>query len=618
MMSEQDKKFIETYLCQKSYLAQNRKEDGKFRNAVGRLDFATLLGVAENLGAQGGTSQDQVVLYRTWLDLNGSKPGPVYAAWFNLGVQMAAMQDYDNAATCYRNALALKPDFYMAAINLGLTLESQGKLLEALECWDKAVQPVEARTSLLNHQGRLMEDRKLFGPAHLKLFTSLLTDPTQPDVIQHWVHLRQKMCEWPVYATVIPDLPLKTMKRFTGALSALALTDDITEQSDLVKDFLDRKFPPSMPHLSPAGGYGHKKIRLGYLSSDYCMHPVSYLTAELFESHNRDQFEVYGYCSTRDDGSPVRARVLSAFDKYTLVRDMTDEQLAHTIRQDEIDILIDLNGITQGTRLAALRWRPAPVQLTYLGYIGAIPMPELDYMIADEFVIPPERAHLYHPKPLYLPGSYQVNDSKLPVGEPVTRAQVGLPEDKFVFCCFSNNYKITEEIFGAWLQILKQTDQSVLWVMADNEWSRANMVARVAAAGIDLQRLIFAGRVDPPQYLSQLRCADLFLDTFPYNAGTTASDALRMGLPIVTYSGDSFVGRMAGSLLHAIGMDRGITHSIPDYVARAVEFAQNPDLYRDYRSALDQGGWEKALGDITRVTTNMESLYRSIAVGCGA
>jgi len=615
-MSEQDVKLIQTYLLQRTYLAQNRKEDTKFRNAVSRLDFVVLLSLAETLPPEDHVAQ--IRLYQTWLENVGNKGGPLYAAWFNLGVQMAAIRDYDNAVTCYRNALAIKSDFHMAAVNLGLTLENQGKLLEALDCWDKAIQPADARTQLLNHQGRLLEERKLFGPAHSKLLVSLLTDPTQPDVIQHWTHLRQKMCEWPVYTDTVLGLTQANMKRFTGALAALALTDNIEEQSNLVKDFMERKFPGPQPRLAPVNGYGHKKIRLGYLSSDYCMHPVSYLTAELFERHNRDQFEVYGYCATRDDGSPVRARVLSAFDKYTLVREMSDEQLAHTIRQDEIDVLIDLNGITQGTRLSALRWRPAPVQLTYLGYIGAIPLPELDYMIADEFVIPPDRAHLYHPTPLYLPGSYQVNDSKLPVGAPVTRAQVGLPEDKFVFCCFSNNYKITEEIFTAWVEILKQVDNSVMWLMADNEWSRANMSARVAAAGIDLQRLIFAGRVDPQQYLSQLRCADLFLDTFPYNAGTTASDALRMGLPIVTYSGQSFVGRMAGSLLHAIGMDRGITSSIPEYIARAVEFAQNPELYKDYRSALDQGGWEKALGDISRVTANMEDLYRSIAIGCGA
>ncbi len=613
-MSEQHVTFIVNYLRQKTFLLQNRKEDTKFRNAITKLDFTGLLGLAESLAEPTGSAA-VVLLYRTWLEICSTKGGPIYAAWFNLGVQLAAMGDEENAITCYRNALALKPDFHMASINMGLTLERLGRLLEALESWDRAVQPNEARTVLLNHQGRLMEDRKLFGPAHEKLRISLLTDPTQSDVIQHWVHLRQKMCQWPVYNTaMIPDLPLNVMKRFSGALSALALTDDIEEQNELVRDFLERKFPGPQPRISPVAGYGHKKIRLGYLSSDYCMHPVSYLTAELFERHNRDQFEVYGYCATRDDGSAVRARVLAAFDKYTLVRDMTDEQLAQTIRNDEIDILIDLNGITQGTRLAALRWRPAPVQLTYLGYIGGVPMPELDYMVADEFVIPKDRADRYHPKPLYLPGSYQVNDSKLPVAAPMTRAQVGLPEDKFVFCCFSNNYKITEEIFDCWVKVLLQVPNSVMWVMADNEWSRGNMSARMAAAGIDLSRLIFAGRVDPPQYLSQLRCADLFLDTFPYNAGTTASDALRMGLPMVTLSGQSFVGRMAGSLLHAIGKEQGIVGSYEEYVERAVFLANNPEPYRAYRSGLDTA-WVEKLGNIDQVAGNMEQLYRSIAIG---
>ena len=283
---------------------------------------------------------------------------------------------------------------------------------------------------------------------------------------------------------------------------------------------------------------------------------MAYLVAELFETHDRDRFEVFGYCSTEDDGSDVRRRVLGSFDKAVSIVGASDAEAADAIRSDEIDILVDLNGLTLGSRLPVLRYRPAPVQMTYLGYNGVIPLAELDYILADRYVIPPEAAAHHRPEPLYLPTCFQVNDRQVKVADGQTRRSVGIPEDRFVFCCFSNNYKITEDLFAAWLEILTRVDHSVLWLYADNEQSCRNMTERFAASGLDPERLFFAARSEPEVYRARLGLADLFLDTFPYNAGTTASDALRVGLPIVTRSGRSFVSRMAGSLLRTIGAGR--------------------------------------------------------------
>lgn len=613
-MLSQDANLVLEFIRSQAFLNPKKGSDIKPLKALRRLDFQSLLLTLETLAQPEGSAAN-IYVYTNWINGTQQKDAPLFAAWFNLGVQMAAAGDSANAITCYRNALALKADLYQASINLGLTLERLGRADEALAVWEAALQPVEARTGLLNHQGRMLEEHKQFLPAEQKLYTSLLTNPNQPDAIQHWLHLRQKMCKWPVFEQIVPGLTEDSMKKSMGALAALAVIDDIKDQSDLVARWIEQKVPAAPVRLAPVKGYPeHRKIRLGYLSSDYCMHPVSYLVTELFERHNRDEFEVYGYCSTIDDKSPVRQRVLNAFDKWTSVLQMSDPETAQVIRNDEIDILIDLNGVTKGTRLGALRWRPAPVQLTYLGYIGAIPLPELDYMICDEFVVPPEVANQYHPKPLYLPGSYQVNDSKLPVAAPMTRAQVGLPEDKFVFCCFCNNYKITEEIFGGWMQILRQTPNSVLWLMSDNEWSRTNMLMTAVKAGVSPDRLIFAGRVEPSQYLSQLRLADLFLDSYPYNAGTTASDALRMGLPLITLSGQSFVARMAGSLLSAVGLKQGVVYTLADYVSLACSLAANPDQYKSYRQALDAGSWAETIGNVEKVTKNLEDMYRSILV----
>ena len=352
-----------------------------------------------------------------------------------------------------------------------------------------------------------------------------------------------------------------------------------------------RKFPPPQPRLSPPTGYAHGKLRIGYMSSDYCMHPMAYLVADLFEQHDRDAVTVYGYCSTKEDGSDVRQRVLAGFDHVRSIIDMSDEEVAH-------DDPSRRNRHSRGSQRAhardpfpVLRWRPAPVQVTYLGYNGPIPCDELDYIITDRYVIPPEIGETHRPKPLYLPRCFQANDRHLPVGPCDTRAEAGLPDDAFVFCCFSNTYKITEEVFDAWTVILRRTANTVLWLYVDNEPARRNLSNRFAESGLDPDRLRFAERTSPERYRARLALADLFLDTFPYNAGTTASDALRVGLPLVTLSGRTFVSRMAGSLLEAVGLTDGIVDSLDAYVDLAVALATDPDRYQAFRAPLQKGAW---------------------------
>jgi predicted O-linked N-acetylglucosamine transferase (SPINDLY family) len=386
----------------------------------------------------------------------------------------------------------------------------------------------------------------------------------------------------------------------------LALTDRVALQARVAAAWIKRKIPPAPEHLAPAGGYQHDRIRLGYVSSDFCSHAMSYLIAELFERHDRSRFEIHGYCNSPEDGSDIRRRVIAAFDQFTIIKDMSDETAARAIRADEIDILIDLNGLTTGTRMALLRWRPAPIQATYLGFIGPVPMPELDFLLCDEFVIPPAFASLYQPQPLYIAPNYQANDRKRIIGEPVNRASAGLPDDRFVFCCFSNHYKITEPMFAAWMEIMRRVEGSVLWLVTDNDWSRGNLTARAIEAGIDPGRLLFSGRVGPAEYMARLALPDLFLDTSPYNAGTIASDAIRMGLPMVTLSGESFASRMAARLLQAIGATAGITETMESYIDTAVALATQPELLESYRSVFTETNWAETIGDIATFTYHYE------------
>ena len=599
-------------LRRKTWAPEVFAKDAGLRRGLQSLQIHDVVRLSELARTEGGPGS-VIALYRAWIDLGGTNAQHTFIAWFNLGAELSSIGETAAAELCWRNALAIKQDFYQAAVNLGLSLETRGETAAALAAWGSALQPDEARVALLNHRGRLQEKIGLLDEAMATLYASLVTKPDQPDALQHWILLRQKQCAWPVIDHGVPGLETSRIIESAGPISCLALIDDVAEQARLVSGWLARRPENApVPHLAPPEGYAHEKIRIGYLSSDYCMHPTSYLVAELIERHDRSRFEVYGYCCSPEDGSDIRRRVLAAFDRVTKIGDLSDGAAAKLIRDDEIDILIDLNGATKGMRLGVLRAKPAPVQITYLGFVGPVPVPELDYMLCDDFTVPRSAASLYEPKPLYIPGCYQANDSRLPVGPAATRADVGLPEGKFVYCCFSNSFKVTERIFDAWMTVLSRVPDSVLWVLEDNRFVRPNVLRRAAERGVDPTRLFFAGRVGAETYLARLKLADLFLDTYPYNAGVTASDALRMGLPLVTLSGSAFAARMAGSLLEAVGLGRLVTTDLEGYVEAAVAVGTDKNAYREIRGHLEDGAWRRTLGDAAEFTARLETVLQSV------
>jgi predicted O-linked N-acetylglucosamine transferase (SPINDLY family) len=556
----------------------------------------------------------EIAFYERWIEANTGTSPLVYAAWFNLGVLHAAAGNQAGAASAYGNTLTLRPDMHGAAINLGLLLERSGQPEQALATWKRATQPDDVRLALEIQQGRLLEKLGRFDEAETILRRTLLTDPAQPDVIHHWVHIRQKSCKWPVALPNIPDLAPADLLRRSGPLGILALTDDIELQREAAAAWVQRKTTPAPGRLAPPAPYPHQRIRIGYMSSDFCSHAMSYLITELFERHDRTRFEVYGYDASNEDGTDLRKRVLAAFDHHRPIHALSDDQAAQLIRNDEIDILIDLNGITDGSRVAILRWKPAPIQATYLGFIGPLPMPELDYLLCDNVVIPPEHQAAYQPQPLPIARIYQANDSKRTIGRPLSRAELGLPDGSFVMCCFSRHYKVTEEMFAAWMSILHRAPNAVLWLAKDNDCSQENLRAAAAAAGIPDHRIIFSERADPDLYLSRLGVANLFLDTYPYNAGTVASDAIRMRLPLVTLCGDAFASRMAASLLHAAGAPQGITTSLPKYIDRIVQFANDPAEYAIYKALFTDDAWSRTIGNIASFTAEYEATWCRIVL----
>jgi len=572
------------------------------------ISISDVMTQADELSSQGNFDA-AITCYKEWLTSPASESQHHYIAFFNMGVLLRSTGQIDGAITAYHASLKLRPNFYQSAVNLGLALEAKGNIQEAMAVWESGLQPIEGQTLLLNHLGRSLEGFKQYAEAEKKLERSLLLDPNQPDAIQHYFHLRQKQCEWPVIKQ-LPGISEQVLIDSFGPLGLLALTDDPAIQLRAVQSWMTRKLPENLPRLSPIEGYQHKRLRIGYMSCDFRWHAVSILTAELFELHDREQFEIYGIDFTADDGGEMRQRVIGAMEHHLPIHSLTDEQAAQLIRENEIDILIDLTGLTSGARYKILAYKPAPIQVSYLGFVGSCGMPQIDYILVDRFVFPDALAEFYVEKPLYLPEVYQANDSKRPIGQIPMRESCGLPPDGFVYCSFNGSYKITPEVFAVWMRILRRVPNGVLWLIADNQWARDNLIRQATKHGIDAARLVFAERVPPADYLARYCVADLLLDTSPYNAGTTASDALWASLPVLTCPGRTFSSRMAGSLLNAVGLTELIVSDWLAYENKAVQLAIQPGELDIYRRRLQTSAKTSALFDTRRFVRNFESTLK--------
>lgn len=582
-----------------------------------QLPILKLFEVANSLSETGHDSL-AAVLYQTWIKRN--RTAHDHLVLFNLGVILFSQNDTEGALEAYGRAVHLAPDFLQPRFNLGLVYERLGKSDAAIAQWLRIESMADAGNPeqrpllilALNNLGRYYEDLGRYAEALAALTKSLRLQPDQPDAIHHWVFLRAKQCVWPVYEP-LGSLDEEAQRQHTSALAMITLSEDPAAQLAAAQHYVQNKVTLSVKPLAPIRGYNHQKLRIGYCSSDLCMHPVAMLTVELFELHDRENFEVCAFDWSREDGSALRQRVINGVDHFERIHNLSDEAAAKLIREKEIDILVDLQGQTMGARTNMLAYRPAPIQITYLGLPATTGLPFIDYVIADRFLIPEESRAYYTEEPLYLPDIYQVSDRQRPVAPLPTREECGLPKEAFVFCAFNNNYKFTPQMFATWMRILQQVSGSVLWLLADNVWAEANLRREASALGVSPDRLIFATRVAPANYLARLAVADLFLDTFPFNAGTTANDALWMGLPILTMSGKTFASRMAGALLTAAELGELITSDLAAYEAKAVEIAVVSGEIERLKGLLAYQKERGALFDTPRFVRNLEGEFRRLA-----
>jgi predicted O-linked N-acetylglucosamine transferase (SPINDLY family) len=518
------------------------------------------------------------------------------------------------AAQAYEAYLAIRPNDAEAWNNRGVALIELRRHAEALPCFDRTIALDPRDPEAWSNRGNVLFELKRFEDAAEAYRKALEIAPDISYVRGFLAQCRLRSCEWQFLERDRAEIEagVRAGKPVLDPLGSLFILRSPEDQLRCARISATEGFP-AVPPLWRGERYRHERIRVAYLSGDYRPHPVAFLIAGVFEHHDRTRFETIGISFGPGQDSAIHARIAKGFERFHDVRNNGDFEVASLLKQLEVDIAVDLMGFTEHCRTGILRFRPAPVQVNYLGFPGTMGAPHIDYILADRTLIPEQDRKFYSEQVVYLPDAYQANDSRREVADRnFSRPELGLPEDGFVFCCFNNNFKITSEFFAVWTRLLAATPKSVLWLLEDNASVVRNLRARAAAQGIAPERLIFAPRASPAEHLARQRKADLFLDTLPYSAHTTASDALFVGLPLLTCLGTTFAGRVAASLLTAVGVPELVARSLDEYEALAKRLAHDPAALRAIREKLAANAKSYPLFDTARITRALEAAFTTM------
>lgn len=566
----------------------------------------------EGMGDAEGAAQ----LYKGWLFVQPNAPSS-HLVWYEFGRVLNKLGELGRSASAFEASFEQKNDFTEAAIALGYAYEAASNPLRAIQIWRLCLSAGGNKTVLLNNIGRVCDSIYQYEQAESALKLSWELNPEQPEVVSTLLHLRQRLCQWPV---VSPDFYLAEgdiAKNF-GPIASLAAFNDPVKNLESAMSFLcskgyDKVAPFSMglvkklPKLVKNRSDSQKiihKVRIGFLSADYRMHATSIFFSELLEKLDRSAFEIYALDITisKEVFGGVRDRLLDKVDHHIPLQLINDDEAIMQIRSLGLDIVVDMSGLTAGARPRIVASRVAPIQIAYLGFIASSGMASVDYLITTPDLYREEYASGYSEAPLYLSGPYfAITDDLLKLGNAtLNRGECGLPNNAFVYCALVNTYKITQEVFEVWLRILQRVEQSVLWLIDENDTVRLNLRRYASQSGIDPSRLIFAKRLHPSQFRSYLGCADVFLDTSPYGNGATAREAILANLPILTYPGNTMMSRLCGHLMKHIQMDDFVVASWVEYEDFAVRVGQNPDLIINFKGkmALNKAG--SALFDVDK------------------
>jgi predicted O-linked N-acetylglucosamine transferase (SPINDLY family) len=584
-----------------------------------RLSVQDVFKFAEIRSASGQRAE-AIELYKAWIAFNEVHPF-LHLVYFNYAVTLRQAGDITGSINALTACLKLDPKFGQAHINLGRAFEDSGLAAIAIEQWRKLIEvtaestadKVSHRLMALQHIGRVMENASLLEDAETTLWQAMELRPDKNESAQHWTAIRQRACKWPLL-TPSDHVSLRHLIDGLSPLSLACYADDPIFQ--LAKAYRYNKTLAGRPDTTgfPRKTVKHKsgtgeRLRVGYVSSDLRDHAVGFALRDVLEQHDKSSVEIYAYyCGDAVANDVTQMRMKAAIDCWRDIATLSDEDAARQIAADDIDILIDVNGYTKHARTRIFAYRPAPVIVNFCGYPGTMASPFHQYMIADDHIVPPENEIYFTEKVLRIACNQPI-DRKREVAETPYRAQAGLPEGAFVFACFNGMQKITEATFGQWMKILKEAPGSVLWLLAGSDDVDQRLRKLAEAAGVVPDRLIFAPKAPNAQHLARIAVADLFLDTFPYGAHSTAGDALTMGLPVLTIPGKSFASRFCASIVHAAGVPELICKDPDHYVEQAIAFAKAPKTLLKIRKALQDQRETSVLRDIPALARRLETLF---------
>lgn len=555
-----------------------------------------------------GRAGDAVAIQTRALRLN---PGLV-EAYLNRGSVFQALNDRDAAAADYAQAMRLRPEDPQPFNSYGMVRREQGRIREAVTAHMRAIALNPALPEAYRDMGHSMREAGVLPRARDAYARSHRLAPERTETLSYHLFVKQAMCDWDGYDTLVArtNAIIDADAGLVLPLATLSVDTSPAQQLRSAERFYKSAVGPMPPAPALSRPAGDGRLRIAYFSADFHEHATAYLAAELFELHDRSRFQVFAYSYGQDDGSPMRARLVRAFDVFRDVRSVGRDEVGRMVAEDGIDILIDLKGYTKQSRLDLLTRRLAPIQVAYLGYPGTIGCPVMDYIIGDRIVTPLDHQSFYTERLVAMPDAYQINDRSRTIADRTpTRTECGLPESAFVFCAFNTTYKLTPAIFSAWMRLLAAVPGSVLWLFEANDVVTGNLRREAAARGINPARLVFAPKKPLSEHLARYRIADLFVDTFPYTGHTTTSDALWAGLPVVTMLGQTFASRVAASLLTAAGMAELVTTSLAGYEALALELAGDPERLASLRRRLAETRMTVPLFDSRRFTRHIERAY---------
>jgi predicted O-linked N-acetylglucosamine transferase (SPINDLY family) len=602
-----------------SNLAKALGDLGRYEEAVESCDAAIrlapdLAGAYVNRGdALAGLKRHAAALasYDKAIALDPAVP----AAHNDRANSLQALNRSEDAVAGYDAAIALSPDYAEAFSGRGAALQKLRRPAEALASYNRAIALNPRHAETYNNLGNLFVDLKRYHEAIGAYATAMAVRADYPFLFGTWLHTRMKVCDWFDFDASLAEFTRKldAGEQVSPPFPLLSLPTTLQQQRKGAGMWSATMFPPdaSLPPIARPTRPG--PLRVGYFSADFYNHATAWLIAGLFEQHDRAKVEpiAFSFDSVRDD--EMAQRLSAGVDRFIDVSRMSDLEVASLARSLEIDIAVDLKGFTTDSRTGIFAARAAPIQVNYLGYPGTMAADYIDYLIADPVVVPMADQGGYSEKIVHLPDSYQVNDSRREISERVfDRVECGLPADGVVFCCFNNNYKITPATFGVWMSILRQVPGGVLWLFAENPDAVANLKREAEARGVAAERLVFAERMPVADHLARHRLADLVLDTAPYNAHTTASDALWAGLPVLTCAGETFAGRVAASLLTAVGLPELITSRASAYEALAIDLGRNPSRLASLKRKLARNRLSSPLFDTPRFARHIEAAYAAM------